>query len=215
MFFTLPETTFMRQTQVVLPADRSNDSEMPNAEEKDDVERSIPRQIIGQRPTISEIVCTFSMKPLTSEPIWKVSLRPIALIILPSALWASLVLAVSIGFLVAVSSNVSVAFSNTYGFNTWQIGVSMISGAIGSIIAIWFGGPLSDKVADHLTRRNGGIREPEMRLPAMVVSLVTGPLALILYGIGIGQKLHWICPVIGVALRRLWAVPAFISYGKE
>ncbi|KAK4233441.1 hypothetical protein C8A03DRAFT_38848 [Achaetomium macrosporum] len=47
--------------------------------------------------------------------------------------------------------------------------------------------------------RNGGVRQPEMRLPAMIPCLVTAPLALVLYGVGIGQRLHWMAPTLGLA----------------
>ena len=67
---------------------------------------------------------------------------------------------------------------------------------------------MSDIVADFFTRRNGGVREPEMRLPAIMISLVTTPLALILYGVGIQYNLHWICPTIGLALLNFSIVQA-------
>lgn len=39
-----------------------------------------------------------------------------------------------------------------------------------------------------------------MRLPAMVPCLIATPLSLILYGVGIHYRLHWICPTIGLGL---------------
>jgi hypothetical protein len=61
---------------------------------------------------------------------------------------------------------------------------------IGAFVGIFSGGHLSDWIIDIQTRRNGGIREPEMRLPAIGISVITAPFALILYGIGINNKLH-------------------------
>ncbi|KAJ5494933.1 MFS transporter [Penicillium diatomitis] len=202
IFFFFPETTYQRSSlnpppDVVGPGPEKTSSE--EAEYADD-ETSQASIVVGSRPSFSKILATWPTKSFTSEPLWKLSLRPIVLIVLPSALWASLVMSVSIGFLIAMASNISTAFSSTYHFTTWQIGLSMIAGLVGSVVAIWFGGPLSDIIADHLTRLNGGLREPEMRLPAMAISLVTGPLALVLYGVGIGNELHWICPIIGFAL---------------
>jgi hypothetical protein len=108
---------------------------------------------------------------------------------------------VTIGFLVAISSNIDVAFHNTYGFESWQVGLCFIGAIVGSIIGIPAGGLLGDIIADWFTRRNGGIRDPEMRLPTILPSLITMPLSLILYGVGIEYKLHWICPTIGLGLR--------------
>ncbi|KAI0409720.1 major facilitator superfamily domain-containing protein [Xylaria palmicola] len=137
---------------------------------------------------------------LTGESLIKMVTRPLALIILPPVLWAALVQSVTIGFLVAVTSNAAVAFGEAYNFAAWQVGLTFAAAIIGSLAGIPAGGQLGDLVADRLTRRNGGMRTPEMRLPAVTVSLVTAPLALILYGVGIQHRLHWICPTIGLGL---------------
>lgn len=136
----------------------------------------------------------------TEESLMRMFLRPMALICLPAILWAALVQAVTIGFLVAVTSNVAVAFSEAYSMYTWQIGLCFIASVIGSLLGIPAGGLVGDKVADWLTSRNGGIRTPEMRLPAMIPCLVSAPLGLLLYGVGVDKDLHWICPTIGLGL---------------
>jgi MFS family permease len=111
-------------------------------------------------------------------------------------------MAVTIGFVVAVTSNVSYAFETIYGFEPYQTGLCFFAAIIGSFLGIYCGGSLSERVADFLTKRNGGIREPEMRLPTIAISCITAPLALILYGVGIHYKLHWICPTIGLGLCK-------------
>ncbi|KAI6374364.1 hypothetical protein MCOR25_003153 [Pyricularia grisea] len=184
-------------------------------------EARYPLQNIGQQPAVSDIEPEHhggqpvsalqkrgyiqSLKVFsgvhTRESIWRIAVRPFGLILLPPVLWAALVESVTIGFLVAVTSNVDVAFEGTYNFESYQVGLCFISGVIGALIGIFAGGHLSDWVADVLTRRNGGVREPEMRLPAMIPPLITTPLALVLFGVGIEHKLHWICPTIGLGLR--------------
>ncbi|KAL7818083.1 major facilitator superfamily domain-containing protein [Trichoderma aethiopicum] len=136
----------------------------------------------------------------TSENLLKMMVRPFGLIILPPVLWSALALSVTIGFLVAVSSNSASAFNVTYGFASWQVGLCYISGVVGALLGLPAGGYLGDKVADILTKRNDGIREPEMRLPAVMVSVITMPLSLVLYGVGIQYQLHWICPTLGLGL---------------
>jgi hypothetical protein len=42
-----------------------------------------------------------------------------------------------------------------------------------------------------------------MRLPAMAVSVICGPLSFVPFGIGIGKHMPWIVPVIGIGLRKL------------
>ncbi|KAJ5912133.1 uncharacterized protein N7473_001436 [Penicillium subrubescens] len=136
----------------------------------------------------------------THESLWQMTIRPVGLLILPPVLWATLVMSVTIGFITAITSNVASAFSTAYGFEAWQSGLCFFSAVIGCFFGIFLGGNFSDWVADYLTRRNGGIREPEMRLPAIMIGAITGPLALALYGCGIKWQMHWIVPTLGIGL---------------
>jgi MFS family permease len=148
----------------------------------------------------------------TKEPLWKLFIRPAILLTLPSVLWATLVMSGTIGFLVAISSNFAPAFAQAYGFQPWQSGLCFIAALIGAFVGIFCGGHLSDWIADIQTRRNNGIREPEMRLPAIGISVVTAPLALFLYGIGINNRLHWMCPTVGLALIKSHEHPISLNF---
>ncbi|KAK5663370.1 hypothetical protein OQA88_3798 [Cercophora sp. LCS_1] len=212
--FTFPETAYIRETQGeklaatprLASTDQENaaktDVERGNAEKSDtattsDTER--PSTPVPAKKTYLQSLAIFS-KSLTDESFLKLVIRPIGLICLPPVLWAALVQAVTIGFLVAISSNIDLAFHDTYGFESWQVGLCFVAAIVGSFFGIPAGGHLADIVADFFTKRNGGVRDPEMRLPTMLPSLITMPLSLILYGVGIEHKLHWICPTIGLAL---------------
>ena len=73
-----------------------------------------------------------------------------------------------------------------YNFNSQSIGFMNFAILAGAMIGLATAGPLSDWVSARATRKNGGIREPEMRLPAMsestashlsrLVSLMESPL---------------------------------------
>jgi MFS family permease len=136
----------------------------------------------------------------TKESLFRMFIRPVGLVIIPPILWATLVMSVTIGFLVAVSSNVAPSFQTEYGMQPWQTGLCFVAAIIGSVLGMWLGGSFSDRVADYFTKRNGGIREPEFRLPAMMIALITGPLSLIFYGVGIDNGVHWMMPTIGLGL---------------
>ena len=188
--FTFPESTYIRKVE---------DTFVQRIDSRTD-EAQID---FGRQPRRESYIRSLRLFTgvYTQETLFKLFTRTVALILLPPALWASLVMAVTIGFLVAISSNFASAFSETYGFSTWQTGLCFISACIGSIVGVWFGGGFSDIVADYFTRRNGGLREPEFRLPAIALNVIFGPLALILYGVGIGMKLHWMCATVGLGLR--------------
>jgi len=203
-FFGFPETAYSRQQKIESGHNLAAlDIEKPTSagSEADRPAPSIPR-----KESYLQSLKIFH-KTYTYESLVKLSFRPLGLIILPPVLWAALVQAVTIGFLVAVSSNVAPAYQSAYGFEAYQVGLCFIAAIIGSLIGIPVGGQVGDAVADFFTKRNKGVREPEMRLPAMVLSLVTTPLALILFGVGIQRQLHWICPTIGLGLRKLSSSP--------
>ncbi|KAF1931807.1 uncharacterized protein M421DRAFT_55453, partial [Didymella exigua CBS 183.55] len=144
----------------------------------------------------------------TKESLWKRFVRSLVFIMLPQVLWTTLVMSGTIGFLVAITSNFAPAFEAAYGFKPWRSGICFIAALIGAFIGIFAGGHFSDWIADRQTQRNGGVCEPEMRLPAVLVSVVTAPLALVLYGVGIQHKLHWMCPIIALALINFSIVQA-------
>ncbi|EON97942.1 putative mfs transporter protein [Phaeoacremonium minimum UCRPA7] len=196
-FFAFPETAYIRDVPYTSPGQTQRaPSEKSGAAVSDIEQASTP---IPPRKTYLQTLKVYNGK-LTNESFLKMVVRPLGLICLPPVLWAALVQSVTIGFLVAVTSNVDAAFEATYNFEPWQVGLCFISAVIGSILGIPAGGHMGDIVADWFTKRNGGIREPEMRLPAMIPCLITTPLALILYGVGIQHKLHWMCPTVGLGL---------------
>jgi hypothetical protein len=57
------------------------------------------------------------------------------------------------------------------------------------MIGLATAGPLSDWVSARATRQNGGIREPEMRLPAMIPYVVIMYLGNII--VSVGYQNHW------------------------
>ncbi|KAM7200465.1 MFS general substrate transporter [Rhypophila sp. PSN 637] len=205
-FFAFPETAYTRDRSNTVGhhGPRLMDSEKAEVSTSaSDVERAS-----SQSPPKETYVQSLKIfhGTLTRESLFKLMVRPIGLILLPPVLWSALVEAVTIGFLVAVTSNIEVAYERTYHFESWQVGLCFIAAIIGSLVGVPAGGQFGEWIADKLTRRNGGIRDPEMRLPAMIPCLIATPLSLILYGVGIQYRLHWMCPTIGLALLNFATV---------
>jgi hypothetical protein len=195
-FFTFPETVYIR------PIDIDTDNEPTVDCKRDEAKVQLnesPSSSIPPKKTYLQQLKIFS-GTYTEETFWRLFARPFALILLPPVLWCSLVQSVTIGFIVAVTSNVASAYQQAYGMKPYQTGLCFIAAIIGALVGIFCGGYLGDRTADYFTKRNSGIREPEMRLPAMMFSLISTPLSLILYGVGIQNQLHWMCPTVGLAL---------------
>ncbi|KAL2129075.1 hypothetical protein VTI74DRAFT_8267 [Chaetomium olivicolor] len=164
-----------------------------------DIESSTPLPIPRKR-TYLQSLKFLPASQLTTEPLPLLLGRPLGLILLPPIFYSSLVFASTIGFLVALTSNADVAFQAAYDFRSWQVGLCFAAAIVGSLLGIPAGGWLGDKIADWGTRRNGGVREPEMRLPAMAVACVAAPVGLGIFGVGVGRGLHWMVPVLGIGL---------------
>lgn len=137
----------------------------------------------------------------TDEALVKLFLRPAGSMLLPAVVWGALVYSGTVGFVVAVSTNLPVAFMPPpYLFNVQQIGFTSFAIIIGSSLAFVIGGPLIDWIAARLTVRNKGVREPEMRIPGILVPMILAPVGLVLYGVGVEKHLHWIAPIFGVGM---------------
>ena len=78
-----------------------------------------------------------------------------------------------------------------YSFSPLAVGLSNFSSLVGALIGLLTAGPLSDWVSMKLTRKNNGIREPEMRLPAMIPYVLIMVLGNFIVAFGYQQKWNW------------------------
>ncbi|KAF5658717.1 major facilitator superfamily transporter [Fusarium heterosporum] len=217
IIFTFPETVYHRSDRTQMMVNNSP-TNLPHDTAFEDWEFN--PKLNPDNATVDHSSHEFPPKPTylqtlsmysgihTEESFMKVLIRPVVLLALPSVLWATLVMAVTVGFLVAITTDFAVAYEDTYGFEPWQAGLCFVACPVGAGIGAFFGGRFSDIVADRLTRGNNGIRQPEMRLPAMIISVFAAPLALILYGVGIDRAWHWIVPTVGLGLLNFSIVQA-------
>ena len=101
-----------------------------------------------------------------------------------------------------------------YSFNSEIIGFMNFAILIGAMIGLATAGPLSDWVAARATRKNKGIREPEMRLPAMIPYVCIMLLGNFVVAFGYQQKWPWqAIVVIGFTCAgiQVAAIPAMVT----
>lgn len=72
-----------------------------------------------------------------------------------------------------------------------MIGLFNVATFIGTLIGLFTAGPLSDAIAARLTRRRDGIREPEMRLLAMVPYMVLIIVGNVVVAVGYQKAWDW------------------------
>ena len=91
-----------------------------------------------------------------------------------------------------------------YNFNPAAVGSSKFAFAVGGITGLLIAGPFSDLVAMKATARNGGIREAEMRLAALIPYCLTTVIGIVIGGLEYQRKLDWpIILVIGYCFSGL------------
>ena len=78
-----------------------------------------------------------------------------------------------------------------YNFDVLHIGFTNFACFVGTIVGLATAGPFSDWIADRSTRRNGGIREPEMRLPAMIPFVLLAILGEVITAVGAQNQWSW------------------------
>lgn len=79
-------------------------------------------------------------------------------------------------------------------------GLTYLAFVLGNIIGAYLCGRCNDLVSRRLARRNHGVFEPEMRLPVVLVPIITTPIGLVLIGVAFEHHWHWIVPCIGFVL---------------
>ena len=120
---------------------------------------------------------------------------PIHVFLFPIILWAGLNVAGPANVLLLWNLTESTVFSGPpYDFSPGSVGYTNFAFVVGGIIGVLTAGPISDWVATKLTIRNKGVREAEMRLPAMIPFCLLTLIGTIIGSIG--YQRHWSWPII-------------------
>lgn len=129
---------------------------------------------------------------------FRVALRPFILFAYPAVLWSAVVYACSIGWLIVLSESVSVIYRSpdTYNFSALSAGLIYISPFVGGVLGTAVAGKVSDIIVRAMSRRNGGLYEPEFRLVMAAPVAVTTVIGLMGYGWSVQVRDQWIVPTI-------------------
>ena len=96
------------------------------------------------------------------------------------------------------------AFGSTYDFNTAQVGMAVgIPFSIGPFLGELASGPVSDWCLLRADKRHDGKAPPEARLHAMWPGMFLLPAGVIIEGVTLRYKTHWMGPVMGIGIGGL------------
>ncbi|KAJ5733853.1 hypothetical protein N7493_002639 [Penicillium malachiteum] len=117
----------------------------------------------------------------------------------PGVWYASLAAAVSLGCAMGMGITISNVLHGSYHWPSSNLGLYNIGTIPAALAALVYSGWLADKFSIWLARRKGGLHTPEMRLIPMVLPLIVGALALVIYGVCTEwpDRYTWAGPVLG------------------
>ncbi|KAK7709690.1 hypothetical protein SLS57_008595 [Botryosphaeria dothidea] len=133
---------------------------------------------------------------------WRDFIRPFEMLQYPSVALTGIYYMVQFAYgTVLPAVTIAILFTKIYHFRMGIIGLMMgLPLLIGSFLGEVLSGPFSDFIMYQYTRRHNGERKPEARLTASIASAFFTPAGIIIYGVCLHYKTHWIGPVLGNAV---------------
>lgn len=203
MFFFMPETKFTGTRPSILPdlgiaEEKAKETRIEDASAMTGEAVGNAANVPHRRSFWGELALFH--KPDTHESFTKVFMRPFVLLTYPTILWACFVYGMSLGWNVIIGATVAQLFAPQYGFDSQAQGLVFLSPFVGSLLGTWLCGSLSDTFANYATKKNDGIREPEMRLPICAVASFLTFFGTLIAGLTYNYNTHWIGPVMGLGV---------------
>lgn len=142
-------------------------------------------------------------------------LRPLRmLLLLPNVFLVSLLTAVGYGYMYILYTTLPSIFLGIYDWEPKQIGLAYLGTAIGNILGMICGGPLSDFIVKRHAAR--GDMRPENRLIPMIFLWPLVTAGFIVFAWTAEKECAWYWPLIGTAIFGMGAMSAIVStYGPK
>ncbi|KAH7147173.1 major facilitator superfamily domain-containing protein [Dactylonectria estremocensis] len=224
MFFFMPETKYRGQR----PGNALNEDTIQQNGEKSFAQIIEDTRIAHSAGVEAASVATPKHSCLSKLRPWqkvdphvslrKVFLRPFVLVSYPTVLWTCLIYGISLSWNVIIGSTVAQLFAEPYGFDSQAQGLVFLSPFVGSLVGSWLCGSVSDSIASYFTLKNSGIREPEMRLPTLLIATFLTFFGTLMAGLTYDYHTHWAGPVVGFGVLTAGAqmgVSLSMSYALD
>ncbi|KAF2211896.1 hypothetical protein CERZMDRAFT_112204 [Cercospora zeae-maydis SCOH1-5] len=161
----------------------------------------------------------------TGDERWKAPIEVMNRSVLQTVLWSCirpfqllffeqmclnlcLLSAILLGILYLFFGAFALVFQTNHNFNEWQTGLTFLGIFVGMIAGVSCD-PLWRKRYIRLVEQNGGVSEPEFRLPPTILGAIIVPLSLFGFGWTTYSHVHWIVPIIFSAFFGLGNIFSF------
>ncbi|OQD86277.1 hypothetical protein PENANT_c008G01341 [Penicillium antarcticum] len=194
-----PETRFRRDTQpetsrLECEALAAHNTSKVETEQLESIEQR--SNIVGAgRPSRSQFKLWQAPEPAWKSFLLRDIISPFRLFLFPIILWAALNVAGPANVLLFWNLTESAILSAPpYNFSPSSVGYSNFAFVVGGLVGLVTAGPFSDWIAVRATEKNNGIREAEMRLPALIPYLMFTVVGIVIGGLGYDRLWDW--PVV-------------------
>jgi len=109
----------------------------------------------------------------------------------PIILWAGATTFGSANVLLYFNLNEQLLSKPPWNFSPSSMGYANFAFIVGGLMGLSTAGPLSDWVAKKMTQRNGGIREAEFRLPALIPYIIIAIIGIVVGGLALDRRWKW------------------------
>lgn len=198
LFFLVPETQYDDRKQSDFTPENTTGILDPKSEEVEmestqHVETFDENLIVGKGHPSSKQYWLFQKPPaLYKKLIIRDLIGPFRAAFLPIILFASLNVMGSVNLVLFWNiTESSILQVPPYNFTSSQVGFANFGLAGGALIGMLTAGPFSDWVVKKATERNNGVREAEMRLPALIPFTIIAVIGTVIGGIAVRDTWPW------------------------
>ncbi|QPC71685.1 hypothetical protein HYE68_002437 [Fusarium pseudograminearum] len=151
-------------------------------------------------------------KEISTKELFSMAMvRPTKMLLFaPIVTLLSLYMALVYGYLYLLFTSMPTLFVKEYHFSSGSVGLAYLGLGVGSLIGLVISGATSDPLVNYLTKKNGGERKPEYRLPLMAAACLIVPAGLFIFGWTAEKRTHWIVPIIGTSFLGLGMIIVFM-----
>ena len=204
----LPETKWDRRAIVTPLSDPAatgyigelpskDDTMVTKTEQVDQIEHApvsvaadtLDERVLG-RPSKTQMLPIVGWK--VHEPILGAIILPLKLVRFPIVLWGALQFTFACSCFLMLNLTQSQALAVApYNFTPAEVGYTNLALFVGTCFSLATAGPFSDWVSQRATVRNNGIREPEMRLPALLPFALCNLVGCVVASLGFQYGWPW------------------------
>nr|OQO20413.1 hypothetical protein B0A51_11036 [Rachicladosporium sp. CCFEE 5018] len=206
-FLFVEETSYKRAPPGLMPSDTDSDSRKVYGQSEVEKDPSAAEHVEVQTLVPPRRSFLQTLKPWSAidhdEEFFMTAARSFTYFLVPSVFWviSTYGIYIGLGALVFNYTFPVIILAPPYNWKPENVGLLALANIVGYALAVPFTFT-SDRLAAYLTRKNGNIREAEMRLGVLLPAIIIAPIGLIVYGVTAQNKLHWFGLFAGPALTN-------------